>query len=784
MLTPYAQLGLSLPVDRLGTLVSPSEVVAWNLTAQIADGARPNVAYSGLTLDPSGQWLIQQAKYVPIDCDETQWTVGGGDTGTYSHGTKASTNKKQLYQNNGSNTVQSSISLNTRHGADVFGGFSVGLWRNAPSSPLASYDAAHYSWYLYLNNGTPAGLMQLRVAIELGNPIRLDGSDDGGATWTKIDEATALGDSESYLSQNKRDISIDVIPLFDQSYYQSSVAFAISDNPPDCVIVNLNNGDALLTYRQVGGTFPAGNIAVTCLGGQWGLNYAKRQYLPIASATLPTQTYPRPFSTTPIGRVTGYVPYGATWEIDPLFPSGSAGYNQVSATVTVTAPPQNIDGTTGFSTSTVALNQAQLEFPPVFNGPYNGAEEHLFDLNRIVGFEEVHEFDQTNFLRRSKLKVILRNDDLLLSPGQLYLSARAAQFSRGWIDTSNGYNDVTLGITGVTTFDDAARDTFTWNWDSKLPYVTIEISDRFIVDQPIGWMLPMDGQCHYYAQRQCAYRLGIQDSQMDFPFCERNSNCNHYHLPSGTTYEPLFQPHPAQSVVSFMLLIRKMSGDYDPLGSGAILPMYLMFSTGGYLEYFPAPIGIMQAFSGGGNLQIGKTYSAVETFDALGVPQLSQVTKSLQSSASLSNIRTAITLEGLSPTDGSIITGWLNNTTLDGSPYANPYAPGYIGIQRPYVDINKLYSSPDAVAQALAVAAYQLSFPSIKTSFTSLLQSGCFPVTGNFGNPVIGVQDFATQGNTAPIPYYPYAVVNRYGQQGQQLEMESNVYCRLLGEAG
>jgi hypothetical protein len=289
----------------------------------------------------------------------------------------------------------------------------------------------------------------------------------------------------------------------------------------------------------------------------------------------------------------------------------------------------------------------------------------------------------------------------------------------------------------------------------------------------------MDGQCHYYAMRQIAYRLGFTDDGLNFPYCGRDSDCPHYHLPQGTTFDPLMRFPPNMTAVEAMLTVRGVSGEIDP-ASGAVLPMYLYVDRGGVLQYFPAPVGLVNLWTDptqtpqSQTIFLQKTFSVTPILDPSGLPALNEFVRSgpTGTSASLDNIRSPILLQGLRPTDGAFVEGFYGNEDL----IQNPYAPGYIGLPTPYVQTSRLFSSAAATAMALAVAAVQMSFPSVSCDFNTMYQSGLF------GLELIGLQEPGITGNTLPVPFYTTLVHSAARADGSA--MNTYVEGRLLGQAG
>jgi hypothetical protein len=252
-------------------------------------------------------------------------------------------------------------------------------------------------------------------------------------------------------------------------------------------------------------------------------------------------------------------------------------------------------------------------------------------------------------------------------------------------------------------------------------------------------------------------------------------------LPEGTNANPILQPNPSDLALSYMLLVRQLAGEID-YNTGIVLPMYLYQDPLGNIFYVPAPVGLVQTWLnpdlsyGQAGFNVQKTFQIVPSFSD-GVPSLNEFVGQLESTANLSNIRTSIVMEGLNPTDGSAVIGWYNNP-YQGSG-GDPNYPGYVGLDLMYQNISRYFTTPYAAYVAAQVAAVQMAFPAIGVTFGAHLQSGIFPLTSQ-----IGIQDYPTQGTTAPVGYYPTAQTNSISVETDGYRQSSIITARLLGQAG
>lgn len=760
-LFPYNQIRVAGLVDAYGSVPYVGETMSWNLPSMIG---RRDATISGFVLDPTGAYIIQQPVYVPVDADETQWTLTGG---TFTHRTDESTGKKGLKQtNSGATSAATWTPVDGLRFDDV--GLAPRIFRGAPSAGVA-VNAATFNFYMELNHGHVEGTA-LRLAIEAGNPIRLEASDDD-INWVTVDVASALGDSEAYLSSRGRYMVVDVVPMTDVTWWEGLPQTSFIGGPPaDFVAISINNGDAVLIWKQDQGLFPAGTLKITATGGIWGCDYIQRWYTPNAFMGLPQQVRYKPFQGDPQSIFSGYIPAAGNAALNGTLTAINKGY----ALLTVQALPTDIDPATGCTQSTVMLVAAALDWPHIETP---GNSEPVTSTFQMCSYSIVHHFDQVNFLRRSEAHVTIEDTDNLLTPGVgMTPSVRAAEIDIGNVDVANNVNDITRQITGII------DGNYSWRWEGKRKYFTFTVKDKFREDIPIMFDLPYDGQCHYYAMRRLAYKLGISDDYMqNFPVCSRDSDCPHYHLPRGTTMDPRFQFAPNTPVVQAMLEIRKLAGEPD-YATGQVLPMYLFFDNYGNMRYFPAPIGIVETWLnpdltlGVQGVAIDKAYSTVPEFTG-GEPNLNEFVGTLTSTVNLSNIRNQIILEGESPVNGALLVSYYNNPALGGGLYGNPNQFGNAGIDKPYIDISKLYTTQEELDVAIQIAAVQMSFPSIGTSFGAYLQPQIFPFM------VVTAQDFGTQGTTQPVAYFVRTQTHTYHQHGEEQLAQTFTDCRLLGQA-
>lgn len=810
-LIPYGQLTGYLPQESIGTLQSPSEWAIWNLPDDFSNNNYPNI--SGFELSPDGKYLLQKAVLNWLDAGSVNWTPNGGvDTGTYATQIDPATGKNGLYQTNGAVTTAIETVYDVAHFKDVYGGFTFKLYRPSPTSTVTPYDADHYGIRVYLNwpsftyeTGMPP-LFSILVAA--GVPISLQISFDA-ETWVTVDELDGA-DSETYLDSCQRTVTFDVVPLFDISWWNGLPAsfsggsgLFPSNRPPDSLQISVNSGVGTLVCNIDGGTFLEGSLLIAGIGGSFGIWYAAREYVPFATLSTAINQNQVPFYGTAEPSLTAYIPSFASYSITPVYPADTIA--QVSATLTFDAG-DNLNPVTGNSYVTCALNFLNLYYPPVFNGPYGGSPEWQFnffsgtsitdgDIARINSWESQEIFTQSQFVRRSSLDVTLNNSDLSVTPADVPLANRVVTWSIGWLDTDTGdYILEAPNFVGQISTD-PTRKGFQWNLENAIYSLKLSFSDFLNTDKPCGYFPPFDGQNMYFVMRQIGYKLGFTDARMLFPFRTLNDDSPEYHLDSGSSYAPKWQPHPEDRLVEFALRLRDVCGAPDPTGAldangdPLIVPMVLYVDSLGNLRFEPWSIGWANNWSSSSSVvpTVAKTYTVGEQY-VDGEPQLAAFL-ALSTSADLSVVRTNIQLAGRNPITGAFTYAGAVNNLTDGSSGSNPYTPGYLGYPMDLFLIDAQYTSQAAVEQTLGLMEQQVSVPVISAEFKALLQPGLHALTGFFGNPFIGIYNYGVTGDNFTVPFWVMSVKN----EGHLLPQEdgsftgmatSSITARGIGQAG
>jgi hypothetical protein len=144
----------------------------------------------------------------------------------------------------------------------------------------------------------------------------------------------------------------------------------------------------------------------------------------------------------------------------------------------------------------------------------------------------------------------------------------------------------------------------------------------------------------------------------------------------------------------------------------------------------------------------------------------------------LSVVRSPVVYEGLDAQTGDAVVGFAYNELIGGGYYSDPDEPGYVGVDMPMIDIDRLVSSV-GYAELLSAAAYaQLSFPAIGADLTVPLQPGLMPLN------VIGLQNYELTGSADPVPFYVTGVESEIIlTPGGPAHEQTRISARLLGQA-
>ena len=747
----------------------------------------PGTAYQGFQRDPTGRYLCQQIVLVPFDAPPSAWTLGAGGAlpASFSFGTDASSRKKFLYH--GSPTDAFNVKLTQGRAQDE--GFAASFYIAAASA------AAAVNFYVEFSRGRLPDQYGdydtgLRLAFEPGAPIRLQASYDGDATWTDVATADAAGECEAYLDRNGRTASVSVLAMCDAAWQDGLPdTLAQGGSPPNRVVVSLGGGDATLEFTD--DRLAAGQMAVTGQNRQWSVRPYLLRHAVAGSVVLAPQTRPSPLLTTPSGFLNGYVPPGDGIAGAVVLDTPASAH----VVLTLSATPD----ATGFSPRSCFLATVDAEFPPLQIYP---ADDPGYTDYEAVYSQVSHTWDQTTGVYRSVASLTFTNNQDQYAPGVLVdLAVRAAalfhsldpgarpdDFAAGTVLEDIGGTLFALEMTGYTAMEEEGQG---WTEEGNLKWFTTSLSDRLVhteADTAIccGYQLPYDFQCQYYAFGQQAYRAAFTDADWNFPQMARNAGpppgTNYYYLDGGTTLNPVHRFQPDDTLGMAMGHIREAGAELAP---GGVEPQPMVYGTeaDGSLSFYGLPVGVVDCLLNAGQTLAGaglspvKVFSATPGFNPDGTPALNEFQQRWSSRTSLRRVRTPVVLCGLDPQTGAVIFGVAYNETVGGGPYANPSAPGYIGVNKPLYVISRLYSSQAVADLSARKAAILLAIPAVDTGGTLLLQPGFRTLM------VFAVADYSSQGTDGAVGYYSTHVTSIVDRRSPRPKGETTLFGRILGQA-
>ncbi|MBV9850466.1 MAG: hypothetical protein JO250_12400 [Armatimonadetes bacterium] len=789
MADPIAKLRVYNPVDLFGEVTSVPQSVTWDLGAA-------GVTLSGLCHDPTGDYWMQAPQDVWLPADETQWTFNGG---TYGRGTDEVTGVSYLRQTDPAATFDATFK--TAFADDA--GFRLLIPRFAPppTSGGAAVNPSLVHFFVSLNDGHTSQADGWRLAVEPGQPIRLQRQPAGTSTWADVAQAGTLGESEAYLNQCSppRWLMVDVLPQTDPSWYAAAANGNAGDiarggPPPNRLVITLGRGDAVLTVPMT--AFAGGKVRITGAQGQWGCRVARKLFLPNPSADLPAQVRPDPFTGTPIGFVTGHLPYDGPPATSGGPPTSMATVavaaqdasappdtdaeqdlpaNQASATLTVTTPAagQVVVNNVTYAAKSCYLSAVEAVWPAIQTPPNPDAP--YVEYTAIYA-ECTAEYSQGWVRRRATC--VFQTIQNTFAPGNVIPAVRGAVLLMG--DVSDPA--LTPVLTGYTAL--ARLDGQQWAWVDWQKHFAVSVEDRHRKGEEDQTAClhcaPYDFEAFYTPVREMHHRIGVTDDWMTgFPHVLRGGQMadgsgpfTGYYLGGGTTREPLHQPAPDDSVNPFLERLRADAGEVDAV-SGQIQPIVLGTTPLGEIICNPLPAGIASAF-----LTPGQTLAQLGLASVADYRLADFRAGGLRTTATLSHVRTPVVLEGLDWTTGEVIVGVAANEKLGAGPDADPTVPGYVGTRVPYVAISRLYSSPAVVALAAQVAAVSLAAPGVGAEGELL---GLVPAQDVM--QVITITDPYTMGSGGPVPFWTWRVLHVVDRRDPaRHDGHTQIGSRLVGQ--
>lgn len=759
--------------DLFGHVYYPGDSATWSAPNQIG---KPGAYLSGWAQDPTGQYLQQSPVCLWQDCGPAAWTPAQGDYGT------------------GKDEATGKMFLRSRRPTGAFDTTfrAARVKDEAFSCELFRADAANASLYLHFSAGRPGGTEGLRLALETGNPIRLQASQDD-ANWQDVAVASGLPPADVYLKSTGQRLTVDVQSQCDDQWDSlRPLVYAYAGSPPGQVVVSLNGSDAVLTYGTA--ALQAGSLRVTGTNGRWDISrVAQVRFAASCTAALAPQVRPLPVQGEGRVEFQGWRPYSARGGFADLSglsgEAGLSGSNTVGVSFAVAGPA--VDAT-GYCLRTVLLGSVTVDYPALETPLLDSPPYVSYTLSSGLSEADwTDTWDEGTRTARGRGVCTLVDSQGAFAPNTqgganhpgVVPAVRAFQLYMG--DRSDA--ELTLvasGYAGLTS--SPGQPGFVWRKRGGRTYVTIALSDRLVMadTRACGYVAPKDGTSHYWAMGRYAKKIGICDAHLpaEIADAQKFSDAD-FQLPYGTALDPVLQPQPGDMVGAAMEEIRRRGGAIDA-GSGTVQPMVLGIYADASFAYFALPVGVIDATQN----QVGvipaalvpvQEFSAQPQTDANGNPLLNELLEEVTTEASLSQIRSSAVFEGIDLASGGIAIGYAVNPAL----VTDPTVPGYIGaVPNVFYEISKLVTSPD-VAQRLAQQSdAQLTFPSVRTFAQGFLQPGFGALS------VFTMQDFDTQGSAGPVAYYATLARHRVAivAQGGKVYNAGGTWVggRLLGQAG
>lgn len=524
------------------------------------------------------------------------------------------------------------------------------------------------------------GYVFYQIWARFGEPFRLMASIDGLTTFQQLRYTDNIPDSEAYLQAHDRRLLITYIPVPHRK----------------TMSIYIGHGDGDLSYTASDILFPKGNAAVRTKNGKCVVGYLPVGF-PIAwsieSGSKDVTFRPRSSPQVLIWPDGNAYPATNSTPAIPAWPEGTtatmvvtpdAVFPQVMSYKIDVSSPQDPNLPIGFASSTVMLDWAEVYYPPVtYNDTFSAPQ-----LMRVEAVQERHIFDvnNLNLMRQATLVADNYRGEWSYSSGM-----RAVSIARGW----NGDNQ--LGFVGwigetikFTRNPDSRKATF-WAFDRSFP----------LRRRKCGQCPPMDAWCPYAAQRFLAGRGGITEEWMQYiPYCPTGPNprgCTHALLPMGTGSRPRMKPAPSSALWDAMNRIRALYREilgFDRFGNLRIEP------------WDPT------------NLEFYGWYSAVPAFNG-SRPYLNEIVNGIETTASVADVRSEITLVGIDPGDSwsPLVLHEQNDDVI-----YNLGSPAFLGFPDDWVEVDPMFTSLAFMKIFADLMIQQTSIPTVSSNHSAYMQ--------------------------------------------------------------
>lgn len=593
----------------------------------------------------------------------------------------------------------------------------------------------NYTCYIELayNSSNNTGY---RIAMEWGQPIRLDRTTDNGATWYKgVSIARELGNLEYFLASCGGQVKFRIRP----------------DTINNTLTIEINNGDFLF-HKPVTNSLPApGNIRISGTNGSLSFGYLplRAQPIEVNGNIKLDETYPNASNAFFQHNSLGYPAEGQTTET-----TVTTDDNQNFAYTVMASQPDSGDGLGSLDTPILA--NVTMIIPAVWTDSLSGipplvAAQQL--PNRTV--EELHIFDDATRCQTSSAFINVDNQYGAFNGAYGHQAVR--------IDTSVGgsYYPRFTGVAGETPEGIDISTIQTWG-RMGLPCQGREC----VMNKAPAIRRLYDGWCLYSAVRFEAELGNIHPRFLntiplyippggtyEAPYGEAGSDCPYPILAKGSGLNARYDFGPEVPPWTVLQIFAQENGQID-LSSGMSLPFYMGFSVDGQFHFEAYDPSLL---------------TPVITYSDIDPSGIGQIDGELHVYNSCAAMRTDIDFQGIDQFTYELLVGHITQ------PIAVKQAIGY---RYPWLERNARYSDQylqQMMQVASAIAARPQQVLKFKVPFQPYVFAGnvCF---------VESQQSLGGSGRYVIIELQSkYGMASNYGNSGIR-ESYSIVTCRSINE--
>lgn len=581
-----------------------------------------------------------------------------------------------------------------------------------------------------------------RIALEYGQPIRLDYTTDGWVTYQPVSVARDLGSVERYLKTHNNEIRITVKPDFEDGTFHVEIGdgYWLRHAPDESIVANLlgrvpaSNAELLpfpgnlrLLGRNGWCTFeyyPHRHQALGIIKSKRSMDMpipnAKNAYL-VGNAL--TRTHPDQTMFANIDTD------GQTfqWQVEASLPDAGEGFGSA-------LPPRVTDVT--------------LIVPPVWTNSVDGYFDSHIDYVAGIQVQEIKVFDDATrtFSTSALITANNQNYDYTGTFGNRAISLYASSDGATFYPRLNGVAGA--GEQGFSLYHkDPVRLLAIPCHDAAIKMQT-PLCDEFIAD---GWALP--SAVRFLGEKGNIHPMWMQTIPY-WPYGPADAGCPYEVLPRGTGRSPKFRFGPELSVWQCLQMLVQQSGKVINPFTQTVWPYYMGFTNEGQFLFEPY------------NPLVAPPVIHYQDEDPTGIGQIQEITVY----NSVAQMRTGLDFQGLDAWTYELL--WKHVEMP-------PQVLKAIGFRYDWLDRSPQYASQEYLDKITAVAAQHASLPSqvvrLKVPFQPWVNAG----------DLVVISDRVTLGGTGT--YYVIEIQSTYGladvtgRSGKQ-EACSYVTCRSTAD--